>query len=128
MLNSDIAVSHLLCFILCPKKCFVQILSDIYLPAGNLRPCLNHLRQVMVKQPLIDSHLGYQLRNQRLILMQKCIQQMLLLDLLISKIRSDLFKLVDRINRFLCEFLYVHPFRPLPVRDCNSSDHSVFLF
>ena len=57
MLNSDIAVSHLLCFILCAKKCFVQILSNIGLTAGNLRPCLNHLRQIIIKQPLIDPHL-----------------------------------------------------------------------
>ena len=57
MLNSDIAVSHLLCFILCAKKCFVQILSNIGLTAGNLRPCFNQLRQIMVEQPLIDPHL-----------------------------------------------------------------------
>ena len=57
MLNSDIAVSHLLCFILCAKKCFVQILSNIGLTAGNLRPCLNHLCQIIIKQPLIDPHL-----------------------------------------------------------------------
>ena len=57
MFNSDIAVPHLLCFILCAKKCFVQILSNIGLTAGNLRPCFNQLRQIMVEQPLIDPHL-----------------------------------------------------------------------
>ena len=53
---------------------------------------------------------------------------MLLLDFLISKIRSDLFKLIDGINGFLRKFLYVHPFSPLPVRDYSFSDHPVFLF
>ncbi len=114
MLYGDILVPHLFCLILCADQGLVKILADISLAAGYLRSSLNRLFQAVIKISLLDPHLLDEPGNQGIVLMNKRVQQVLLLDLLISVIRSNLLKIVDCFDRFLCKFLNIHKLPSFP--------------
>ena len=56
----------------------------------------------------IDFHLFDQLQDQRIFLMNKIVQKMLLFDLLIAKVVSCFFQLLHGLERFLRKFTYIH--------------------
>ena len=108
MLNGNILVSHLLCHILSADERLVQILSDIRTAAAYLYFSIQCLIQTVLKILLLDLHLLNQLCNQAVFLMKQGVEQMLFLDLLMSKLISNLFQIIHCFDGFLRKFADVH--------------------
>ncbi len=108
MLHGDVLVAHPLCLVLRIVQSLVQVLTDVGLAAGDLYPPVQRVLDLVPEHFLLDAHLFNELQDQAVLLVQKYIQQVLLLDLLIAEIVSGLLQLLDRIDRFLCKFRNVH--------------------
>ena len=114
MLYRDILVSHLFRLVLRADQRLVQILADISLAAGYLWSSFDCLLQTVFKIGLLNAHLLDEPGNQGILLVNKRIQKMLLLNLLIPVIGSNLFKIVDCFDGFLCKFLNIHKLPSFP--------------
>ncbi len=108
MLHRDIFISHPLCLILRTDQRPVQILADIGLPAGHLHPFVQSLLYSLFKESSIYVHLCDKSGDQALLLHQKAVQQVLLLNLLISVFQSSLFQIIHCLDGFLRKFLKIH--------------------
>ena len=113
MLHRDILISHALCLILSADQHLVEILSHIRLPALYLDALLQCLLHPVKEIVPVDLHPLNQLQDQAVLYRQECVEQMLLLDLLVSVFHRKLLALVDCLDRLLCKFLYVHNAPPL---------------
>ena len=108
MLHGHVLITHPLCFIFCTDQGFIQVLTHIRLTTGYFHPPVQCLLHLFLKQRRIYIHLGNQSGDQALLLSQKTIQQMFLLNLLIAIFHGSLFQIIDCFHRFLCKFLNVH--------------------
>ena len=108
MLNGNIFISHLFCFIFCTDQHFVQLLTDENLSSGNFNPFCKILLCCIHKQIFIDLHLFYQFQDQSIILFQQCHKQMLLLNLLIAIFICKFLTVLNCLYGFLCKFLNIH--------------------
>ena len=73
MLNGDIFVSHVLCFIFGRNQYLIQIIANIWLTTGDLRPLLNSGFHAIDKILRLYLHLLYQLLDQTVFLIHQCI-------------------------------------------------------
>ena len=108
MLHGYVFVTHGFCLVLSINQSLIQIFADILLAAGNLYPGVQCLVQTVCKMFGIDLHFFNQLQDQRIFLMNKIVEQMLLLDLLIAEIIGCFFQFLHGLQGFLCKFTYIH--------------------
>ena len=108
MLNGNVLISHCLCFVLCIYKRFVQILSKSQIAAGYLNLRIQGFLHYVDKIIFIDLHLLNQLENQAVFLCQQRIQKMLLLYFLVAILISNLLKVLNSLDGFLCKFTDIH--------------------
>ena len=108
MLHGNVLISHCLCFVLCIYKRFVQILSKSQITAGYLNLRIQGFLYYVDKIIFIDLHLLNQLENQAVFLCQQRIQKMLLLYFLVAILISNLLKVLNSLDGFLCKFTDIH--------------------
>ena len=108
MLHGNIFVPELLRLVFRSHQDFVQILAHINLPALHFGAFPYGLFRPVYKMFFLDFHLLYQLQNQTVLQSEKTIQEVFLLDLLISVLISQFFTFFHRLHGFLCKFLYIH--------------------
>ena len=108
MFHRDILVSHLLGFILRMDQGVVQVLAYILAASLDLGPFSYGLFRPVDDQVLVDPHLLHQLQDQAVVLSEERVEQMLLLDLLVAVLHGDLLTVLNRLERFLRKFIYVH--------------------
>ena len=108
MFHGNVLVAHGLGFILGAHQHTVQVLADVNLSAGNLRPFVQRIDQGALKLILVDLHFLDQLEDQAVFLIQKTIEKVFLLNLLVSIFICDFLQVVDGLNGFLCKFIDIH--------------------
>ena len=108
MFHRDILISHLLGFILRMDQGVVQVLAYILAASLDLGPFSYGLFRPVDDQVLVNPHLLHQLQDQAVVLSEERVEQMLLFDLLIAVLHGDLLTVLNRLERFLRKFIYVH--------------------
>ena len=110
MLHTDIFVSESLCLVLRSQQGLVHLAAHIDTGIAAMDFCQPfHSAEYPVGEGArVDAHLLDQLQDQTVLQHQQAVEQMLLLDLLIAVLISQFLALIDRFNRFLRKFLYIH--------------------
>ena len=98
MLYGNVFIPHRLCLVLRADQRFVQILADVWLSAGYLDSVIQSLRYPVDKVLFLNFHLLDHFQDQAVLLVEKIVQQVLLLYLLISKIIGGLFQVLNSLQ------------------------------
>ena len=98
MLYGNVFIPHRLCLVLRADQRFVQILADVWLSAGYLDSFIQSLRYPVDKVLFLNFHLLDHFQDQAVLLVEKIVQQVLLLYLLISKIIGGLFQVLNSLQ------------------------------
>ncbi len=88
MLHRHVLISHLLCLVLRMNQGLIQLLSHILLPSLHLRTLSQCLLGPVNQKLLVDTHLLHKLQNQAVLLGKQRVEQMLLLNLLVSILKG----------------------------------------
>ena len=110
MLDTDIFVAERFRLALGAQKRLIHFTAHIDPGIASMDLCepLKGTVNTVGERARIDSHLLDEFQDQTVLQSQQTVQQMLLLDLLIPVFIRQLLTLVDRFNRFLRKFLYIH--------------------